>query len=62
VEFNTCQPDCARGQAQYFPVRVVLDRPRDCGSRWKYTRMRFRYTTAARPPGFAPSYREVFGC
>lgn len=62
VEFNTCEPDCARGQARYFPVRVVLERVRDCGSRWKYTRMRFRYTTGDRPPGLPSTYREFFGC
>jgi hypothetical protein len=62
VEFNNCQPDCARARPQYFPVRVVLERPRDCGSRWKYTRLRFRYTTSARPPGLGATYREFLGC
>ena len=44
------------------PVRVVLERPRDCGARWQYTRFRFRYTTSRRPAGMPTTYREFFGC
>lgn len=62
VEFNPCVPDCASSRPQYFPVRVVLERPRDCGARWQYTRFRFRYTTSRRPAGMPTTYREFFGC
>lgn len=62
VEFNSCVPNCAQARPQYFPARVVLERPRKCGSRWQYTRFRFRYTSARCPAGGPATYREFFGC
>lgn len=61
VEFNNCVPDCARARPSYYPVRAELTARRECNGFVQYLALRFRYTTAARPPGLPSSYRERFG-
>lgn len=62
VEFNDCASSCAEARPQYFPVRVLLRRPRDCGEQHRYSCFAFRYTTPRRPSGLPRSYRESFAC
>jgi hypothetical protein len=62
VEYNSCNPDCARARPVYFPVRASLTKRRKCDGYFQYRVLNFRYTTSRRPPGLPATYRETFPC
>lgn len=59
--YNDCTPDCATARPQRFRVAIKLSRPRECGSRYEYTRFAFRYP-GAKPAGLPRTYSERHAC
>ena len=40
---NDCRPNCAEGHITNYPVRVKLSKVRQCGSRFRYLRIRWTF-------------------
>ncbi|MGH2990707.1 MAG: hypothetical protein ACRDMA_12775 [Solirubrobacterales bacterium] len=43
LPFNNCKPYCAVGKIINYPVKVKVSRPRDCGKRWQYLKLSYRF-------------------
>jgi hypothetical protein len=44
AEINDCTPSCVDGHVHHYRAVVLLDRPRACGGRVQFTRLRLRFT------------------
>jgi hypothetical protein len=47
AEINDCTPSCVAGKAHRYRAIVLLDRPRSCGGRRLFTRLRLFTRTSA---------------
>jgi hypothetical protein len=52
AEINDCTPSCVEGHVHAHRAVLVADRPRACGGRWLFTRVRLFLT--GRPGGGQP--------
>jgi hypothetical protein len=60
--FNSCRPDCARGQAISDPVVVVLSRPAICQDKFDDYRLATVTFGAVRPKATPAVYALALGC
>ena len=52
---NKCNPDCASGRTQSFPVKITLSRPKSCPGRKHKAFGRLSYTFGSKHPKPTPS-------
>jgi hypothetical protein len=61
ASINTCEPNCAAGTFQSFPVRFVMSRVGQCGDVPQFRRLTVTFT-GKRPTGQSRTLRQPFTC